>query len=124
MTPEQANEIISKWRGECRHEREYEGKKSNYMLYSYRKDYRYRCSKCKKFYVNWPVNINYSSLTAWDVDLYRAIEEADLAGGMLDTLYCRGVVDAYKLVREFEYMRATPEAKASALAQAIEEFYG
>jgi hypothetical protein len=122
MTP---NEIISKARGECRHEREYENHKSNYVLYSYKNGYRYRCSKCKKLYVNWPDNTNYSDPSAWDSELYQWIEERGLVAEFLKHLkYITQTNNMIGTVMEFAFWRiakSTPAQKAEALSKAIRE---
>jgi len=119
---EQYNQIISEWRGECRHT----GLEGYFDTTG--TDVKINCNNCGLSWVNRDVTPpDYSTLTAWDDKLYGEIEEKVLLKifvkhlhGLVYNIASDGCL--YSLTRHlWEYAKASPEAKAIALAKAIKE---
>ncbi len=125
MTKPADNEVISKWRGECRHEgHHYEN--GRYGGFS-------KCHTCGREdddqYRFMDDVINYDSdPSAWTPELYQKIEDAGLWKQFALNIVCEHIpnfneIKLYgKIINTaWEGIKATPEQKASALARAIEE---
>lgn len=112
MTP---NGIISKRRGECRHEAKPKNPKYSYPIFAY------KCKHCDELIrTGREHNTDYSDPAAWTPELYDWIEGEGLKNHFIHMLWIELVKNGKKNM-EFQFMRTTPEQKALALSRAIEE---
>lgn len=117
MTP---NEIISKARGECRHEWIKKGRPHFHD---------YNCSECN-LWENAPLSQapDYSTdPSAWDSELYQWIEERGLATSFeahLINIASNGKYILGDIMAGWELIKSTPAQKAEALSKAIREVEG
>jgi hypothetical protein len=117
------NEVISKRRGECRHE------SSEWVDNDINAGAEYYCGDCGEYYyyqVEGKKLVYDSEPSAWDDKLYREIEEKGLVNSFiayLMSILFTNVNDVPKTDGGvmFALMSATPAQKASALAQAINQ---
>lgn len=115
------NQVISEWRGECRHEWKEYGARQMQGWYKI-------CQKCgvelntsnyKQFDVP-----DYTDPAAWDEALFDEIRKdglvyVDFMEDMINT--CKGDKGFLENDFMFELIRATPAQKAKALSKAIRE---
>jgi hypothetical protein len=113
MTP---NEVISKWRGECRHN----------FPFAVSPEGNSQCSGCKEEYppnnVQWPPDYT-TDPAAWTPELFDRIEEAGLKKKFVYHLGIQLDAGLHTSIAQFGwlYARSTPAQKAEALSRAIIE---